>query len=63
MARKKKPNFVVVLIDDLDRCLPNTAIETLEAIRLFLSTAERKCIGVWSAPHNQSRSIRRPAST
>lgn len=27
---------LIVLIDDLDRCLPNTAIETLEAIRLFL---------------------------
>ena len=24
------------MIDDLDRCLPSTAIETLEAIRLFL---------------------------
>ena len=26
----------MVLIDDLDRCLPNTAISTLEAVRLFL---------------------------
>ena len=30
---------LVVLIDDLDRCLPDTAIETLEAIRLFMFTA------------------------
>lgn len=27
---------LVVLVDDLDRCLPETAIETLEAIRLFV---------------------------
>ncbi len=27
---------LIVLIDDLDRCLPATAIQTLEAIRLFL---------------------------
>ncbi|WP_400768721.1 Qat anti-phage system ATPase QatA [Methylosinus sporium] len=27
---------LVVLIDDLDRCLPETAIETLEAVRLFV---------------------------
>ena len=27
---------LVVMVDDLDRCLPLTAIETLEAIRLFL---------------------------
>jgi hypothetical protein len=29
---------LIVLIDDLDRCLPDTAIETLEAVRLFLFT-------------------------
>lgn len=28
---------IVVLVDDLDRCLPETTISTLEAIRLFLS--------------------------
>ena len=27
---------LIVLIDDLDRCLPRTAIATLEAVRLFL---------------------------
>ena len=34
---------LVVLIDDLDRCLPPTTISTLEAIRLFLFPAEH-CI-------------------
>ena len=28
-----------MLIDDLDRCLPDTAIETLEAVRLFVFTS------------------------
>jgi len=28
---------VVVLVDDLDRCLPRTVVESLEAIRLFLA--------------------------
>lgn len=31
---------LVVLVDDLDRCLPKTAIGTLEAIRLFLSNGQ-----------------------
>src|SRR5207248_10801774 len=28
---------VVVLLDDLDRCLPGTVVSTLEAVKLFLS--------------------------
>lgn len=28
---------VVVLVDDLDRCLPDTVVETLETMRLFLA--------------------------
>ncbi len=29
---------LIVLIDDLDRCLPDVAIDTLEAVRLFMFT-------------------------
>jgi predicted KAP-like P-loop ATPase len=36
MLEEAKIDQLVVLIDDLDRCLPETAIQTLEAIRLFL---------------------------
>jgi len=32
-------NQLIVLVDDLDRCLPDIAIETLEAIRLFVFTS------------------------
>jgi predicted KAP-like P-loop ATPase len=38
LLKKAEINRLVVLIDDLDRCLPETAIETLEAIRLFVFT-------------------------
>jgi len=33
----KHVKAVVVLVDDLDRCLPRTVVESLEAMRLFLS--------------------------
>lgn len=36
LLEEAKIDQLIVLIDDLDRCLPATAIETLEAIRLFL---------------------------
>lgn len=36
LLEESKLKQLVVLIDDLDRCLPATAIDTLEAIRLFL---------------------------
>lgn len=39
LLEKASINQLVVLIDDLDRCLPDTAIETLEAMRLFVFTA------------------------
>lgn len=38
LLEKAGVDQLVVLIDDLDRCLPDTAIETLEAVRLFVFT-------------------------
>ncbi|MEA2276834.1 MAG: hypothetical protein QOC78_1794 [Solirubrobacteraceae bacterium] len=37
MDELKDIQRVVVLVDDLDRCLPETVIATLEAVKLFLS--------------------------
>lgn len=39
LLKKAGIEQLLVLIDDLDRCLPDTAIETLEAVRLFLFTS------------------------
>ncbi|MEC4723314.1 Qat anti-phage system ATPase QatA [Noviherbaspirillum sp. CPCC 100848] len=39
LLRAAEVEQLVVLIDDLDRCLPDTAIETLEAVRLFVFTS------------------------
>lgn len=39
LLKEAKIEQLVVLIDDLDRCLPDIAIETLEAVRLFVFTS------------------------
>ncbi|MEW5939530.1 MAG: SUMF1/EgtB/PvdO family nonheme iron enzyme [Chloroflexota bacterium] len=39
-----QPNRLVVFVDDLDRCMPEKAIEVLEAIKLFLDA--ENCIFV-----------------
>ena len=36
LLKRADVDRLIVLVDDLDRCLPQIAIETLEAIRLFL---------------------------
>ncbi|MGI3899397.1 MAG: Qat anti-phage system ATPase QatA [Janthinobacterium lividum] len=36
VIKKAEIDRLVVLVDDLDRCLPETAVQTLEAIRLFV---------------------------
>jgi Cdc6-like AAA superfamily ATPase len=38
LLKESKIKKLVVLIDDLDRCLPKVTIETLEAVRLFMLT-------------------------
>jgi hypothetical protein len=36
LIKTSKVDHIIILVDDLDRCLPKAVIETLEAIRLFL---------------------------
>ncbi len=40
LLEETKIKTLVVFIDDLDRCLPDTVVETLEAIKLFLFTPQ-----------------------
>ncbi len=40
LIKKSKQGRIVVLIDDLDRCLPRHIIENLEAIKLFLNVPQ-----------------------
>ena len=42
-------------MDDLDRCLPETAIETIEAIRLFCSSRKQR----WSSARMEDDRIHR----
>lgn len=49
---------VVVLVDDLDRSLPNTVVETLEAIKLFLSV-DRMAFVIAADEDNVARAIGR----
>ncbi|MFA4996404.1 MAG: P-loop NTPase fold protein [Patescibacteria group bacterium] len=37
LLKESKIKKLVIIIDDLDRCLPDTIINTLEAVKLFLS--------------------------
>ena len=39
LIKKSKYEKVIILIDDLDRCLPRHIIENLEAIKLFLNVS------------------------
>lgn len=44
-----KPGRLVVFVDDLDRCLPEKAIEVLEAIKLFVDAP--RCVFILGLDH------------
>lgn len=52
----KDINHVVVLVDDLDRSLPDMVVETLEAIKLFLSV-DRMAFVIAADEENVARAI------
>lgn len=65
MAREELSRItrVVVLVDDLDRSLPDTVVETLEAIKLFLSVKKMAFV-IAADEDNVARAIgQRLAST
>lgn len=55
-------NRVVVLVDDLDRSLPDTVVETLEAIKLFLSV-KRMAFVIAADEDNVANAIGRRLAT
>lgn len=55
-------NRVVVLVDDLDRSLPDTVVETLEAIKLFLSV-EKMAFVIAADEENVTNAISRRLAT
>ena len=50
MLAKTEIHSLVILIDDLDRCLPERIIETLEAIKLFVAV-EKTAFVIGADPH------------
>jgi hypothetical protein len=48
-----KRQRIVIFIDDLDRCLPDTAVEIFESIKLFLSCP--KCVFIVGVDKSQLR--------
>lgn len=53
---------VIVLVDDLDRSLPDTVVETLEAIKLFLSV-EKMAFVIAADEENVTNAISRRLAT
>ena len=47
---------LIVFVDDLDRCLPEKAIEVLEAIKLFLEVRGRSSCSAWTRKSSSAAS-------